>query len=60
MRWSWCLKISRGAITYLPINFDKNSKVLTLAMADTFNVVALDQVAAILGSDVASGYVGRW
>ena len=36
----------------LPINFDKNSKVLTLAMADTFNVVALDQVAAILGSDV--------
>ena len=37
----------------LPINFDKNSKVLTLAMADTFNVVALDQVAAVLGSDVA-------
>ena len=24
----------------LPINFDKNEKVLTLAMADTFNVVA--------------------
>ena len=35
----------------LPINFDKNSKVLTLAMADTFNVVALDQIAALLGSD---------
>lgn len=35
----------------LPINFDKNDRVLTLAMADTFNVVALDQVAALLGSD---------
>jgi general secretion pathway protein E/type IV pilus assembly protein PilB len=36
----------------LPINFDKNEKVLTLAMADTFNVVAIDQVAAMLGSGV--------
>lgn len=36
----------------LPINFDKNKKVLTLAMADTFNVVAIDQVAATLGSGV--------
>nr|MDJ0941346.1 GspE/PulE family protein [Woeseiaceae bacterium] len=36
----------------LPINFDKNEKVLTLAMADTFNVVAMDQVAALLGSGV--------
>ncbi len=36
----------------LPINFDKNEKVLTLAMADTFNVVAVDQVAATLGSDI--------
>jgi len=36
----------------LPINFDKNSKVLTLAMADTFNVVAMDQVAALLGNGV--------
>ena len=26
----------------LPINFDKNEKVLTLAMADTFNIVAID------------------
>ncbi len=34
----------------LPINFDKNEKVLTLAMADTFNVVAIDQVAATLGA----------
>ncbi len=34
----------------LPINFDKNEKTLTLAMADTFNVVAMDQVAALLGS----------
>jgi len=36
----------------LPINFDKNEKVLTLAMADTFNVVAMDQIAALLGSGV--------
>lgn len=36
----------------LPINFDKNRKVLTLAMADTFNVVALDQTAALLGNDI--------
>lgn len=36
----------------LPINFDKNEKVLTLAMSDTFNVVAIDQVAATLGSGV--------
>jgi len=36
----------------LPINFDKNEKVLTLAMADTFNVVAMDQIAALLGTGV--------
>lgn len=36
----------------LPINFDKNRKVLTVAMADTFNVVALDQTAALLGNDI--------
>jgi len=36
----------------LPINFDKNEKVLTLAMADTFNVVAMDQIAAMIGSDI--------
>ncbi len=36
----------------LPINFDKNQKILTLAMADTYNVVAMDQVAALLGSGV--------
>lgn len=36
----------------LPINFDKNEKVLTLAMADTFNVVAIDQTAAIIGNDI--------
>ena len=36
----------------LPINFDKNEKVLTLAMADTFNIVAMDQVAALLDHGV--------
>ncbi len=37
----------------LPINFDKNTRVLTVAMSDTFNVVALDQTAALLGNDVS-------
>ena len=37
----------------LPINFDKSEKILTLAMADTFNVVAMDQVAALLGTGAA-------
>ena len=36
----------------LPINFDKNEKILTLAMADTFNVVAIDQTSALVGNDV--------
>ncbi|MBT8100290.1 MAG: GspE/PulE family protein [Gammaproteobacteria bacterium] len=36
----------------LPINFDKNQKIVTLAMADTFNVVAMDQIAALLGSGI--------
>lgn len=36
----------------LPINFDKNKRILTVAMSDTFNVVALDQTAALLGNDV--------
>ena len=36
----------------LPINFDKNKKILSLAMSDTFNVVALDQTAALVGNDV--------
>jgi len=36
----------------LPINFDKNENLLTLAMADTFNVVAMDQIAALLGAGI--------
>ena len=36
----------------LPLTFDANSNRLTLAMADTFNVVALDQISALLGGDV--------
>jgi type IV pilus assembly protein PilB len=31
----------------LPLSFDKAANKLTLAMADTFNVVALDQVLAL-------------
>ena len=33
----------------LPLTFDGNRNQLTLAMADTFNVVALDQITALLG-----------
>ncbi len=36
----------------LPLTYDANANRLTLAMADTFNVVALDQIAALLGGDV--------
>jgi type II secretory ATPase GspE/PulE/Tfp pilus assembly ATPase PilB-like protein len=36
----------------LPLTYDANANHLTLAMADTFNVVALDQIAALLGGDV--------
>ncbi len=33
----------------LPLSVDNTRKVLTLAMADTFNVVAIDQLRALLG-----------
>ncbi len=36
----------------LPLTYDANSNRLTLAMADTFNVVALDQISALLGGDI--------
>lgn len=36
----------------LPITFDAEKKLLMLAMADTFNVVALDQTTALLGGDI--------
>jgi hypothetical protein len=36
----------------LPLTFDANANRLTLAMADTFNVVALDQISALLGGSV--------
>jgi len=35
----------------LPLSIDKKQKLLTLAMADTFNVVAVDQLRALLGGD---------
>ena len=35
----------------LPLTFEANRNRLTLAMADTFNVVALDQITALLGGD---------
>lgn len=35
--------------TVLPLSFDDGKNVLTLAMADTFNVVAIDQIRALWG-----------
>ncbi len=36
----------------LPLTYETNRNRLTVAMADTFNVVALDQINALLGGDV--------
>ena len=36
----------------LPITFDPEKNVLTVAMVDTFNVVALDQTAALIGQGI--------
>ena len=38
--------------TILPLSYDARAKHLTLAMADTFNIVALDQVRAMNGGDL--------
>ncbi|MGI9341930.1 MAG: GspE/PulE family protein [Gammaproteobacteria bacterium] len=37
----------------LPITFNAASKQLTVAMADTFDVVALDQATALLGGEIS-------
>lgn len=36
----------------LPVSYDDNSKIMTVAMADMFNVVALDQLRAMLGGQI--------
>ncbi len=36
----------------LPLNYDRSRHHLTLAMADTFNIVALDQVRALNGGNL--------
>ena len=36
----------------LPISFDKTTNILMLAMADTMNVVAIDQISALLGGEI--------
>ncbi len=41
-----------GRFHILPITYDEDSHQLTVAMADTFNVVALDQISAQLGNNV--------
>jgi len=38
--------------TILPLNYDRGRHHLTLAMADTFNIVALDQVRALNGGNL--------
>ncbi len=38
--------------TVLPLSYDKSTHTLTLAMADTFNIVALDQILSINGGDL--------
>ncbi len=35
----------------LPLSVDRQQNTLTVAMADTFNVVAIDQLRAVLGGD---------
>jgi type II secretory ATPase GspE/PulE/Tfp pilus assembly ATPase PilB-like protein len=36
----------------LPVSYDDTSKIMTVAMADMFNVVALDQLRAMLGGQI--------
>ncbi len=36
----------------LPISFDAERKQLTVGMTDTFNIVVIDRIAAVVGSDV--------
>lgn len=36
-----------------PMVYDKNQKALMLAMADTANIVALDQISAMLGKEIS-------
>ena len=38
--------------TVLPLSYDKDQRHLTLAMADTYNIVALDQILALNGGDL--------
>ena len=38
--------------TVFPMVYDKNARTLMLAMADTTNIVALDQISAMLGKDI--------
>lgn len=38
--------------TLLPISFDKTANTLTVAMADVFNVLALDQLVAMVGGNI--------
>jgi len=36
----------------LPVSYDKSSKTLTLAMVDTYNIVAIDHIIAVNGRDL--------
>lgn len=36
----------------LPVSYDKSSRTLTLAMSDTYNIVAIDHIIAVNGRDL--------
>ena len=36
----------------LPLTFDRNTKILTIAMTDTFNVVLTDKISVHVGQDI--------
>ncbi|MFH1216379.1 MAG: GspE/PulE family protein [Pseudomonadota bacterium] len=38
--------------TVLPVSYKRDEKILLLAMADTFNVVAVDQISSLLGGQL--------
>ncbi|MEO5354035.1 MAG: GspE/PulE family protein [Magnetococcus sp. XQGC-1] len=48
----WVSKEFAKRVHMLPISYDREANRLTVAMSNTFNVVALDQLRSLLGEDV--------
>lgn len=48
----WVSKEFAKRVHMLPISYNKEANQLTIAMSNTFNVVALDQLRSLLGEDV--------